>query len=35
MALKVVWTPQAMRGLENVIDYLEKLDCFGISEFGK
>jgi len=24
MALKVVWTPQAMRGLENVIDYLEK-----------
>ncbi|MGA9588313.1 MAG: type II toxin-antitoxin system RelE/ParE family toxin, partial [Salegentibacter sp.] len=24
MALKVVWTPQAEKGLENAIDYLEK-----------
>ncbi|WP_026810985.1 type II toxin-antitoxin system RelE/ParE family toxin [Arenibacter latericius] len=24
MALKIVWTPQAERGLENVIEYLEE-----------
>ncbi len=24
MALKIVWTPQAEKGLETVIDYLEK-----------
>lgn len=24
MALKIIWTPQAVKGLENVIDYLEK-----------